>query len=216
MGEGDGEGVGGVGWVWGLAQAEEGLDHEGDLVLGAAAVGGDELLDFQGLVERDGEACVGSGEDGSGTGFADGDGGADVADDEVFDGDFGGMVHADDVGDGFVDAEEALGDGGGGGRGDGTEVDGGVAVALGEDEAVAGDGEAGVDAEDEGASQRIAFGETNKRMPGVASGVGSEVGGNRGVVGQSWKLCPYGRMGKGWGPSAAAWNSRGWITDERT
>ena len=47
--EGDGEGVGGVGRRRGLVQVEERLDHEGDLVFAAAAVGGDELLDLDGL-----------------------------------------------------------------------------------------------------------------------------------------------------------------------
>ena len=35
-----------------------------------------------------------------------------MADDEVLDGDFVGAGVADDVGEGFVDAQEALGDGG--------------------------------------------------------------------------------------------------------
>ena len=156
MAEGDGEGVGGVGWFGGLVEVEKGLDHQRDLVLAAAAVGGDELLDLGGLVEGGREAGLRGGEEGGGAGFADGDGGANVADDEVLDGDFVWDGLADDVGEGFVDAEEALGDGGLGWRSDGAEVEGFVAVAVGADEALAGAGEAGVDAEDgDGAGRTI-------------------------------------------------------------
>ncbi len=97
MAEGDGEGVGGVGRRRRLVQVEERLDHEGDLVFAAAAVRRDELLDLERLVEGDRQPGLGGGEQGGGTRLADGDGGAHVADDEVFDGDFVRAGVADDV-----------------------------------------------------------------------------------------------------------------------
>ncbi len=148
MAEGDGEGVGGVGRFWGFVEVQEGLDHQGDLVFAAAAVGGDELLDLERLVEGDGEASLGGGEQGDGAGLADGDGGADVANDEVFYGDFIRAGVADYVGQRVMDANEALGDGRLRWGGDRPEVEGGVAIAFDADEAVAGYGQAGVYAED--------------------------------------------------------------------
>ncbi len=62
--EGDSEGVSGVGRVRGLVQAEKGLDHEGDLLLAAAAVRRDELLNLQRLVEEDRQAGLGGSENG--------------------------------------------------------------------------------------------------------------------------------------------------------
>jgi hypothetical protein len=144
----DGECVGGVGRSWRLVQIEEGLDHHRDLVFATAAVGGDELLDLAGLVEGGRKAGLCSGEQGHGARFADSDGGAYVPDYEVLDGDLVGAGFSDDVGEGFVDAEEALGDGSLGGWRDGPEVEGFVAVAVGAKQAVAGAGEGGVDAED--------------------------------------------------------------------
>ncbi len=48
----------------------------------------------------------------------------------------------------LVDAQQALGDGGLGGSCDGAEVERFVAVTVGAEEAVAGAGERGIDAED--------------------------------------------------------------------
>jgi len=58
------------------------------------------------------------------------------------------MCLADDVGEGFVDTEQALRYGGLRWRRDGPEVEGFVAVAVGAQKAPAGTREGGVDAED--------------------------------------------------------------------
>src|SRR5207244_5634235 len=119
--------------------------------------------------------------------FADGDGGADVADDEVFDGHFIRAGITDDIRKGFVDAEKALGDGRLRGRGDGSEVDGFVAVAVYADEAVSGTGEGGgyVEDSDDGAHlmpspvrlNRLAL-PAAEMLSGVLS-TGSRVSGNK-------------------------------------
>jgi len=95
--EGDGECVGGVGRLRGLAEVEEGLDHHGDLVFAAASVGGHELLDLGRLVKGGGQASLCGREKGGSTRLADGDRGADMADDEVLNGDFVRAGVADDV-----------------------------------------------------------------------------------------------------------------------
>jgi hypothetical protein len=139
-------------------QVEERLDHHRDLVLTAAAVGGDELLYLGGLVEGDGQTCLSGGDERGGPGLADGDGGAHVADDEVLDGDFVGAGIANNVGERLMDTEEALGNGGLSWRRDSPEGEGFVAVAFGAEEAVASAGEGGIDAEDgDGAAQPDGF-----------------------------------------------------------
>ena len=148
MADGDGEGVCGVGGRWRLGEAEERLHHERDMLLGAAAVGGEELLDLGRLVEGHRQAGAGGGEGRCGARFADGDGGTSVSEDEVFDGDFLRLVLGDYVENSLVDAHEALGDGGLCRWANGAEGDGAVRRAVGDDDAVAGDGESGVDAED--------------------------------------------------------------------
>ncbi len=103
MAEGDGQRVGGVRGLRGFLEIEECLDHKGDLTLAAAAIRGDELLDFARLVEDGRKAGLRRGEERDRARFADGDGGADVADDEVFDRDFVGAGITNDVREGFVD-----------------------------------------------------------------------------------------------------------------
>ena len=148
MAQRDGEGVGGVGGGWGSGEGEEGLYHHADLLFGAVPEGGDEFFDLVRFVDGDGEAGLGRGEDGDGARLTDSDGGAGIAEEEVFDGNFLRPVFADDVDDRFVDADEALGVRRFGGRGDGAEVKAAMGGAVGDDDAVAGTREAGVDAED--------------------------------------------------------------------
>ena len=83
---------------------------------------------------------------------APGEGGGEVggggAEEEGIDGDFPRLGVGDDGENAFVDAHEALGMGCLCGWADGAEAGGGVRGAFGDDDAVAGDGESGVDAED--------------------------------------------------------------------
>ena len=62
VGEGDGEGVGGVGWR-GFGEAEQGPDHEGDLAFVGGALADDGHLDFARGVFVDRQSVVGGGTD---------------------------------------------------------------------------------------------------------------------------------------------------------
>ena len=109
MAEGDREGVGGVRWLRRRIEIKERLHHQLHLLLAAATVRGDELLDLERLIEGHRETGLGGREHGGGSRFTDGHGCPDVAENEVLDGDFIRAGVTDDGGNPVMDGEEPFG-----------------------------------------------------------------------------------------------------------
>ncbi len=82
VGDGHGEGVGGIGGAGHVGEAELEAHHLGDLVLAAVTVPGDGALYEVGGVLVHLKAGIGEGEDGGGAGVTEGEGRARVGADE--------------------------------------------------------------------------------------------------------------------------------------
>ena len=147
MGEGDGKGVGGV-WVGGFGEAEEGADHEGDLLFSGVAISDHGLLGLFGGVFEDAEAVGGGGDEGGGPGGAHGDGGAVGLDvDDALHGDFVGFPLFDEVAEGGANGGEGFRLTEFGGDGDGAVVEGLLGAGVAFHDGVAGVADGGVDGE---------------------------------------------------------------------
>src|SRR5690348_11546216 len=109
MGDGDRERVSGVGGLRVGVEAEKDADHRLHLAFVAAAVAGDGRLYRGRGIERDLEAGPGRGNDSSGAGLTDGEGGGrlDGADEGLLDRHLSGGVFGDDRRDRVVEMQEA-------------------------------------------------------------------------------------------------------------
>lgn len=170
--EGDGEGVGDVRGFGGGLEAEVRFDGVLHLALRGVAVAGEAFLDlvWADLDELKAGVLDGEEDDAAGVGHGDGGGGVFGVGEELFDGDDGGFETGEEEAEVAVEFGEAGGDGGdveggsweggcveGGGGGGAAEsedtgFDDGLGGGEGVEAAVAGEAEAGVDAEDAGGS----------------------------------------------------------------
>ena len=110
--EGDGEGVGDVGWFGDGGKIQFVADGFLHLPFCGVAVAGDCLFDLRGGVVHDGDAGLAGGEDDDAAGVAHEDGGrgAFVVGVELFDREDIGLERGDDVGDAVVDFFDAVGE----------------------------------------------------------------------------------------------------------
>lgn len=148
VGEADGEGVGGV--VFGsFGEAEEGADHEGDLLFVRRTIANDGLLGLAGCIFKDAEAVGRGGNEGGGTGRTHGDGGAMGLDvDDAFHGDFVGLPLFDEVAEGRGNRGERLRLAELGGNGDDAVVEGFVGPGVTFNHGIAGVADGGVNGKD--------------------------------------------------------------------
>ena len=149
MAYGDGESVGGVVGGRHLLEVEEHFYHALDLALFRAAVACDCLLDLLGCVFAKWKIGLGGGEDGNAAAFTDGHGAFYIyAEEELFEAGDIGAVFVDDEDEFVVYALESLGQGFGGAGFDAAvgQHDGALSVVI--DNAIAGVGQAGIDAKD--------------------------------------------------------------------
>jgi hypothetical protein len=108
--DGDGEGVGGVGWLGRFVEFEQAGDHELHLLLGGEAVADDSALDAERGVFGDGEAAVRRGQHGDAADLAELEGAFGVGGKEdFFDGDDLGLPEFEERGELCVDLQEANG-----------------------------------------------------------------------------------------------------------
>ncbi len=109
MGEGDGQGIGRIGWR-SLREAEQGADHEGDLIFIGSAFSNDRHFDFFRGVFVNRNAVIGGGDHDSGAGGSHGNRGAVGLDiDDALDGDFVGLVLLDEMDEVGTDRGESAG-----------------------------------------------------------------------------------------------------------
>ena len=109
MGEGDGQGIGGIGGR-GFCEAEQSANHEGDLVFVGSAFSDDRHFDFFRGVFVNGKAVIGGGDHDSGAGGTHGNCGAVGLDiDDALDGDFVGLVLLDEMDEVGTDRGESAG-----------------------------------------------------------------------------------------------------------
>lgn len=109
MGDGGGEGVGGVVGLGDVVEVEVEPNHLLHLVFVGGTVAGDSFFDFVGGVFMDGEVVLATDENDDTAGFGDGDAGGDIfAKKQLFDGDDIGLVGFDNFVKGFVHIEESV------------------------------------------------------------------------------------------------------------
>lgn len=147
-GNGHGEGVGGIVGLGDDWQAQKGADHFLHLGFLGAAVAGDGLLDLHGGEFGNAEAGLGEREQDDATGLADGDGGGDVGGEvKQLDAGMLGTGFGDDLRKLGMQGDQALGHVLTGGGGDDAGINEAVLTAVVIDNAKAGGGGSGVDAD---------------------------------------------------------------------